>query len=72
MEGVLYKWTNYLSGECRPPCARCARRRPPPARGRDRDWGATGSPGPPRGYPNLANGAGGGLAWALGQLQGAE
>lgn len=72
MEGVLYKWTNYLSGECRPPCARCARRRPPPARGRDWDWGATGSPGPPRGYPNLANGAGGGLAWALGQLQGAE
>lgn len=62
MEGVLYKWTNYLSGECRPPCGRCARRRP-----RSRP--------PPRvgyGVKPAARVRCGGVAWAAAPLQGAE
>lgn len=75
MEGVLYKWTNYLSGECRPLRVRCARRRRRPASGPDREWGTreAGSPGRLRGPPQSRElGAGGGLAWAAAQLQGAE
>lgn len=75
MEGVLYKWTNYLSGECRPPCVRCSRRRPSLAGGRDPRVGYRVKPAARVRcgvHPNLATWAGGGLAWAAAQLQGAE
>lgn len=45
MEGVLYKWTNYLSGECRPPCVRGALGRLA-ARTESGVPGEAGSPGP--------------------------
>lgn len=64
MEGVLYKWTNYLSGECGPRCVR-----PGPRLGY---WVQPASRARSGVHLNLANWAGGGLAWAAAPLQGAE